>query len=188
MGQLLIVTKNQQAGGSFASTDVPAADARELFHEVDADNPDAFRETLNSKRYICSATTDNFEQFLLELSIPIERYLRAMVHRFYSVRVAAFVRRTCTKVSNTGAAPIPPFSPVLRTRLLAVLRTHAVPQFIHDALETLRTRHATFMCESSSLRIESYRMGDIQITNVGHMAYSGCAYTELPQFLLKKNI
>jgi hypothetical protein len=187
MGQLLGGTTNQQTGGSFASTDVPAEEARDLFHEVDVENPHAFHETLNSKRFVRSATTNNFDQFLLELSVPIERYARAMLRRFHSVRVAVFVHPTYAKVSNTGATPIPPFSPVLRTRLLAVLRAHAVPQFIHDVIETLRTRHATFMRESSGLRLESIRMGDIQVTKVEHMAYVGRAYTELPQFLLKKN-
>jgi hypothetical protein len=70
--------------------------------------------------------------------------------------------------------------------LIAVLRKHAIPQFIHDALETLRSRHATLMRESSGLRLESIRMGDIQVTKVEHMAYAGRAYTELPEFLSKK--
>jgi hypothetical protein len=143
MGQLLGRATNQQAGGSFASTNVPNEEARELFNEVDVDNAHAFHETLNSKRFVRSSTTDNIEQFLLEFSVPIGRYLRAMVNRFHSVRVAVFIHPTYTKVTNTGAAPIPPFSPVLRTRLLGVLRAQAIPQFIHDVVETLRTRHAT---------------------------------------------
>jgi hypothetical protein len=69
---------------------------------------------------------------------------------------------------------------------MAVLRKQAIPQFIHSVLETLRTRHANFMRESSGLRLESIRMGDIQITRVEHMSYSGRAYTELPTFLDKK--
>ena len=155
---------------------MPTEEARELFHEVNVENPHAFHETLNSKRFVRSATTNNFDQFLLELSVPIERYVRAMLRRFHSVRVAVFVHPTYTKVSTNGTtAPIPPFSPVLRTRLLAVLRAHAVPQFVHDVLETLRTRHATFMRESSGLRLESIRMGDIQVTRVEHMAYTGRA-------------
>jgi hypothetical protein len=186
MGQLLGGTANRQAGGSFASTDVPTEEARELFREVDVENSHAFHETLNSKRFLRSTTTDNFEQFLLEFSVPIERYVSTMLQRFHSVRVAVFVHPTYTKVANTGSAHIPPFSPVLRTRLIAVLRKHAIPQFIHDALETLRSRHATFMRESSGLRLESIRMGDIQVTKVEHMAYAGRAYTELPEFLSKK--
>ena len=81
MGQLLGGTANQQAGGSFASTDVPTEEARELFREVDVENSHAFHETLNSKRFLRSATTDNFEQFLLEFSVPIERYVNAMLQR-----------------------------------------------------------------------------------------------------------
>jgi hypothetical protein len=187
MGQLLGRAINPQAGGSFASTNVPVEEARELFHEVDVDNAHGFHETLSSKRCVRSATTDNFEQLLQEFSVPLERYVRAMLLRFQSVRVAVFVHTTYTKVSNTAVAPIPPLAPVLRTRLLAVLRAHAIPQFVHDVLETLRTRHATFMSESSGLRLESTRMGDIQITKVEHMSYAGNAYTELPEFLEKKH-
>jgi hypothetical protein len=187
MGQLLAGATNRQAGGSFASTTVPTEEARELFHEVDVDNPQAFRETLNSKRFVRSVATDNFEQFLTEFSTPIERYVKAMLERFHSIRVAVFVHPTYAKVSNTGPAHIPQFSPVLRTRLIVVLRVRAIPQFIHDVLETLRTRHTTFMRESSGLRLESIRMGDIQVARVEHMAYAGRAYAELPQFLLKKN-
>jgi hypothetical protein len=128
MGQLLGGTTNQQTGGSFASTDVPTEEARELFHEIKVGSPSAFHETLNSKRFVRSATTDNFEQFLMEFSVPIERYVKAMLRRYHSVRAAVFVHPTCAKVSNTGPTLIPPFSPVLRTRLLAVLREHAVPQ------------------------------------------------------------
>jgi hypothetical protein len=187
MGQLLAGTANHQSGGSFASTTVPAEEADELFHEVDVDNSHAFRETLTSKRFVRSAATNNIEQFLTEFSSPIERYVTAMLHRFHSVRVAVFVHPTYTKVSNTGQTPIPTFSPVLRTRLMAVLRTRAIPQFIHEVLETLRTRHATYMRESSGLRLESIRMGDIQIARVEHMAYAGRAYAELPEFLSKKH-
>ena len=186
MGQLLAGATNRQSGGSFASTTVPTEEARELFHEVNVENPHAFHETLNSKRFVRSAATDNFDQFLTEFSAPIERYVTAMLHRFHTIRAAVFVHPTYAKVSNTGPTPIPPFSPVLRTKLIAVLRTHAIPQFMHEVLETLRTRHTTFMRESSGLRLESIRMGDIQITRVEHMAYVGRAYTELPKFLLQK--
>ena len=147
---------------------MPAEEAHDLFDEVDVENPQAFHETLNTKRFVRSSSTDNFEQFILEFSIPIERYVRAMLGRFHSVRAAVFVHPTYMKVSNTGPTAIPPFSPILRTRLLAVLHAHAIPQFIHEVLETLRTRHTTFMRESSGLRLESIRMGDIQITKVAN--------------------
>jgi hypothetical protein len=136
-----------------------------LLHEVDVDNSRAFRETLSPKRFVRSADTNNIEQFLMEFSI----------HPSY------------TKVSNAGQTPIPTFSPVLRTRLIAVLRARAIPQFVHDVLETLRTRHATYMRESSGLQLESIRMGDTQIARVKHMTYAGRAYAELAQFLLKKH-
>jgi hypothetical protein len=76
---------------------------------------------------------------------------------------------------------------VLRTRLIAVLRPRAMQQFIHSALETLRTRHATYVRESFGLRHESIRMRDIQIANVEHTAYAGRAYVELREFLSKKH-
>jgi hypothetical protein len=73
MCQLLAGATNQKTGDSFASTDVPTEEARELFREVDLDNPLPFRVTLNSKRFVRSATTENFQQFLLQFSVPIER-------------------------------------------------------------------------------------------------------------------
>jgi hypothetical protein len=61
VGQLLSGAANHIPGGSFASTTVPAEGARELFREVDVDSSQAFNERLNSKRFVRSAATDNFE-------------------------------------------------------------------------------------------------------------------------------
>jgi hypothetical protein len=185
MGLLLSQRADQQAGAVFHATDVPAAEALTLFQE--ADQTPAFNETLCSKRFVRSAPSDNMEQFLLELVPPMERFITSMVRRFHSIRVAVFLHPTYTKVSNTGPVAIPPFTPVLRTKLIAVLRTRAIPQLLHSVLETLRSRHAAYMRESSGLRLEEITTAEVQIAKVKYMVYSGLAYAQLPPFLFKKN-
>ena len=185
MGQFLSQRGDQQAGAGFHATDVPAAEALTLFQE--ADQTPAFNDTLCSKRFVRSAATDNMEQFLMELVQPMEQYITSMVRRFHSIRVAVFLHPTYAKVSNTGPIAIPSFTPVLRTKLNAVLRTRAIPQLLHSVLETLRSRHATYMRKSSGLRLEEITTAEVQIAKVKYMVYTGQAYAPLPSFLAKKN-
>ena len=184
MGQFLSQRGNEQTGAGFQSTDVPAEEAVQLFQEVD--QPPAFRETLCSKRFVRSAPTDDMEQFLTELVAPVEQYITRMLRRYHSIKVAVFVHPTYEKISNTGPAVAPSFSPVLRTKLMVVLRERAIPQVMHSIVETLRSRHANYMREKSGLRLEEVRMADVQIAKVEHFAYTGRRYSPLPKFLLNK--
>ena len=184
MGQLASHRANDQTGAGFQHTDVPAEEAVQLFQEVD--QTPAFRETLCSKRFVRSSPTDDMDQFLTELVSPVGQYIAAMLRRHHAVKVAVFVHPRYEKISNTGPAVAPSFSPVLRTKLLVLLRERAVDQTMHSIVETLRARHANFMREKSGLRLEEVRMADVQIAKVEHFAYSGRGYTPLPKFLLNK--
>lgn len=123
MCQLLSTSANQQAGAGIHSTDIPVPEALELFQEVD--QTPAFAETLNYKRFVRSAPSNDTEQFLLEMVTPIEQYITSALHRFRSIRVGVFVHPTYVEIANTRPVAIPPFSPVLRRKLVAVLRTHS---------------------------------------------------------------
>ena len=172
MGQFLSQRGNEQTGAGFQSTDVPAEEAVQLFQEVD--QPPAFRETLCSKRFVRSAPTDNMEQFLTELVAPVQQYITRMLRRHHAIKVAVFVHPKYEKISNTGPAVAPSFSPVLRTKLIAVLRENTIPQIMHSIVETLRSRHANYMREKSGLRLEEVRMADVQIarTRALHIHWS----------------
>ena len=72
-----------------------------------------------------------------------------MLERYHSIKVAVFARALYAKISNAGPAVAAPFSPVLRTKLMVVLREREIPQVMHSIVETLRSRHANFMREKS---------------------------------------
>ena len=184
MGQLLSGNANRQAGAGFRSANMQDEEVLGLFQEVERQS--AFDETLNCKRYIRSAPSSDMEQFLLEMVEPVEKYIKNMVNRFRSIRVAIFVHPTYVKISNTGPVAIPPFSPVLRTKLVTVLRTSSITQTIHTLLEALRSRHVAFMRESSGLRLESVTTFEVQVCKVEYMTYTGRAYAALPTFLSNK--
>ena len=113
-------------------------------------------------------------------------YIEAQIRRFNAIRVAVYLHPTYAKLEHAGAAPTAPITPVLRTKLVTVLRLQGVQQTVHGIMEALRMRHANFMREKSGLRLESLRTADVEIARPKHLLTAGSSYTELPKFLALK--
>ena len=189
MGEFRSQPSVTQQGAGFRSTDVPADVAAALFdvnNFEQVDEQPAFRDALASRRYIRTSPTDDFERFLLEFTPTLVTYIDAQIRRFNVIRGAVYLHPTYAKLEQACAAPLAPITPVLRTKLVTVLRLQGVQQTVHGIMETLRMRHANFMREKSGLRLESLRIADVEIARPRHLLTAGSSYAELPKFLLVK--
>jgi hypothetical protein len=186
MGQLLSTVT--QAGAGFHQTVVPDDEFQELFNAEAP--PTAFVNTLASRRFVRTTSTDDMDMFLGEFSRDLTRYLEDRLREFHTMRASVLLYPTYEKVAplviKSGVPPPAPITPVLRTKLLTILRARVIPSTVHTILETLRSRHVNFMRDSSGLRMLGIQKADVHIASVRHMTYEGRVYSPLPPFLAKK--
>ena len=201
MGQLL--SNQQQAGGDavFRQVPVPNSDVsqhqrEDLDEEVDEavqftesqPTPSAFNKSLDSRRFVRSSPTDDFELFVYQFAPVLTKYIHDQQQQHPTIRVAVFLYPTYEKVvcGGAGELPRPPVTPILRTKLITVLREASIPDAIHTLLEALRARHVNFMRGESGLRLEALSIADVEIARVKHLNYAGSAFATLPKFLANK--
>lgn len=182
------VAPPRQSGGAvagFRTTDVPETVEENFFEEEEL--VPGFRTLLQSRRYIRTKTTSDYDEFFMNLSEPLTKFIERVLNEHRTARFAVLVYPHYEKIdayTDNGEPLI--IHPVLRTALLTVLRRQSIPQAVHSIIESLRSRHVNFIRDGSGLCLREIRQADFLAGRVNYLAYFGRAFVRLPDFLKRK--